>query len=172
MPLITRHVFLLAVSLLPLTACAQGRVPPVAPALDPTPSPETILPAIQTNATQSVETWQQLDLRYAHVIELTFAPLNESQFRFDVTLVHDDDGEAPQFADWWQVEDLTGDVLGMRILTHSHGTQPFARSETIAIPAGVELVIIRGHDMLHGFGGQAIQLNLITGEQVSFMTTP
>jgi hypothetical protein len=104
-------------------------------------------------------------LRYAQVLEVRAEETDENEYRFDVTLVHDDDGEAPQFADWWQVEDLEGNILGKRILTHGHGTQPFTRSETITIPDGIRGVIIRGHDMQHGFGGQLIQLNLETGEQ-------
>jgi hypothetical protein len=106
-----------------------------------------------------------LDLRYAQVLETTYENLESSQVRFDVTLVHDDDAESPQFADWWQVEDLSGNILGKRILTHSHGTLPFTRSAEIEVPSDVESVIIRGHDMLHGFGGQVLQLNLITGEK-------
>jgi hypothetical protein len=98
--------------------------------------------------------------------------VNGSDYHFDVTLVHDDQGEAPQFADWWQVEDLEGNLLGRRILTHGHGTQPFTRSETITVPDSVRVVIIRGHDMQHGFGGQVIQLELETGEQKIIQSYP
>jgi hypothetical protein len=113
-----------------------------------------------------------LDLRYAHVLEVTYTILDTTQVRFDVTLVHDDDGEAPQYADWWQVEDLSGTVLGTRNLTHAHSTQPFIRSATVDVPLSVGVVIIRGHDMLHGFGGQVIQLNLETGEQQTLPSYP
>jgi hypothetical protein len=118
------------------------------------------------------EVWQQMDLRYAHVLGVTHEQLDSLQVRFDVTIVHDDDGEAPQHADWWQVEDLAGTVLGKRELTHAHGTQPFTRSTTIELPAGVDLVIIRGHDMQHGFGDQVIQLDLKTGEQIAIPASP
>lgn len=122
-------------------------------------------PTRGSSDTPQAESWRVLDLRFAHVLEVTHERLGSSQVRFDVTLVHDDDGEAPRYADWWQVEDLSGNILGKRILTHAHGTQPFTRSTTIEIPAGVEAVMIRGHDMMHGFGGRIIQLNLNTGEQ-------
>ena len=171
MNLSTRLVFICSFSLLWLTACAPGRSTLATLTLESTPSPEPVFPTTQATATQLIETWQQLDLRFAHVLEVSYTPLSEAQVRFDVTLVHDDESEAPEYADWWQVEDLSADVLGMRILTHSHGSQPFTRSDTIDIPAGVELVIIRGHDMRHGFGGQAIQLNLVTGEQITLMPT-
>ncbi len=98
------------------------------------------------------------------MLEVHFEKLDESQYRFDVTLLHDDNGESRSFADSWQVEDLDGLILGERILAHSHGTTPFTRSATILIPQGVDLVIVRGHDMEHGFGGQAALVNMTTGE--------
>ncbi len=130
-----------------------------------------VIPSAE-NMEESTPTPTDLDLQEANVLDVRFVKIDEYKWRFDVTLLHDDDGEAPQYADWWQVDDLSGNVLGKRILAHSHGTLPFTRSATIDIPAGVEIVIIRGHDMLHGFGGQAIQLNLITGERVTTMAAP
>jgi len=104
-----------------------------------------------------------LDLREANVLAVAFESLGEGRYRFDVTLLHDDDGEAPDFADWWQVEDEAGSLLGRRVLIHSHGTQPFTRSEVIAIPEDVTTVIVRGHDMRHGFGGQGMRVDLESG---------
>lgn len=108
-----------------------------------------------------------LDLKEANVIEVEVEALGGGTYRFDVTLLHDDVGEAPDYADAWQVEGLQGTVFGRRVLLHSHGNEPFTRSGTIEIPAGVERVIVRGHDMQHGFGGQAMQVDLNTGR-----TTP
>ncbi len=105
-----------------------------------------------------------LDLQEANVLDVRFEKLGEFKVQFDVTILHDDDGESPSFADSWQVEDLDGNVLGERILAHSHGTTPFTRSATILIPEGIDLVIVRGHDMKHGFGGQAALANMATGE--------
>ncbi|MFW6181317.1 MAG: hypothetical protein ACOC8N_06165 [Spirochaetota bacterium] len=109
-------------------------------------------------------TGQDLDLREANVTEVRFEKIADGQYRFHVTLYHDDDGEAPDYANWWQVETPHGKVLGKRELLHSHGTAPFTRSKTIAIPAGVKVVVVRGHDMVHGFGGQAARVDLDTGE--------
>ncbi len=113
---------------------------------------------------ENTPTPSDLDLHEANVLDVRFEKLDESRYRFDVTLLHDDDGESPSFADSWQVEDLDGTVLGERILAHSHGTTPFTRSATILIPEGIDLVIVRGHDMEHGFGGQAALVNMTTGE--------
>jgi hypothetical protein len=103
-------------------------------------------------------------LRFANVTQVEFEHISDLDYRFSVTLFHDDDGEAPAFADAWLVEDLQGNVLGRRELLHSHGTQPFTRSHTISIPEAVNTVLVKGHDMIHGFGGQAMQVNLATGE--------
>lgn len=110
-----------------------------------------------------------LDLREANVLAVEFERLTDDDFLFKVTLVHDDDGESPNFADSWQVEDSSGNVLGVRILTHSHDNQPFTRSETIDIPSGVTTVVVRGHDMLHGHGGQSMSVNLSTGAVEAFI---
>jgi hypothetical protein len=110
----------------------------------------------------------ELDLREANVLAVDFEPLGEGRFRFNVTLLHDDDGETPDFADWWQVEDTQGNLLGRRILTHSHGTQAFTRSEIITIPANVTVVIVRGHDMQHGYGGQSMRIDMQSGLATPF----
>lgn len=105
-----------------------------------------------------------LDLRYANVVGVEVEALDGNRYRFDVTLHHDDEGEAPAYADAWRVEDLDGNVLGTRELLHSHSSQPFTRSKVIEIPDGVETVIVRGHDQTHGFGGQIMKVDLTTGE--------
>ncbi|WP_332899273.1 hypothetical protein [Haladaptatus sp. CMSO5] len=54
--------------------------------------------------------------------------------------------------------------MGRRELLHAHGTQEFTRSGPIEIPAGVSRVVARGHDQIHGYGGQAMIVTLETGE--------
>ena len=128
-----------------------------------TPQPADSPGKDQTSPPQA----NDLNLQFANVTAVEFRQLSGGDYRFDVTLYHDDDGEAPQFADARQELDLEGRVLGERELLHSHGTQPFTRSETINIPEGIQVVLIRGHDMNHGYGGQGMQVDLETGE-----TTP
>lgn len=103
-----------------------------------------------------------LDLREANVTAVRVSSAGGG-YRFDVTLIHDDDGE-PGYADWWQVETLGGGRLGRRTLLHAHGTQEFTRSETIRIPDDIDRVVVRGHDQTHGYGGQAMIVHLSTGE--------
>jgi len=117
-----------------------------------------------TTVNETTEGDGDLDLREANVVEVAFDRENGS-VRFDVTLYHDDDGEA-EYANWWQVETLDGDRLGRRELLHAHSTAPFTRSETIGIPDGVTCVVIRGHDQIHGYGGQAALVNLESGKTI------
>jgi hypothetical protein len=109
------------------------------------PGTNTLQPTDMVQSTGIPAT--ELDLREANVLDVTFEHRGEGIFLFEVTLVHDDEGETPNFADSWQVEDL----------------QPFARSETISIPQDVTEVIVRAHDMLHGHGGQSMRVDLQTG---------
>jgi hypothetical protein len=165
-------LILLRLSMLTLAGCSQLHAGKNASTRG-TASPTDIhVPTRASNEAQTGKPWQQLDLRYAQVLAVIYELLDSSQVRFDVTMIHDDDGEAPQYADWWQVEDLSGNVLGKRVLTHAHGTQPFTRSATIELPDGVNKLIIRGHDMRHGFSGQVIQLNLEMGEQIILTDYP
>jgi hypothetical protein len=102
-----------------------------------------------------------LNLREANVVGVEVERRSDGH-RFDVTLVHDDDGE-DGYANWWQVETLDGERLGRRELAHPHGTREFTRSATVAVPDGTTCVVVRGHDQTHGYGGQATLVNVATG---------
>jgi len=95
----------------------------------------------------------ELDLREANVVGVETSAADDG-VRFSVTLLHDDEGEEG-YADWWQVDSLDGERLGRRALSHPHGTREFTRSTTVAVPEGVDCVVVRGHDQTHGYGGQA-----------------
>lgn len=103
-----------------------------------------------------------LDRREANVVDVSFAE-RDGAYTFDVTLDHDDDGEAG-YANRWQVERLDGTRLGRRELLHAHSRQPFTRSETIDVPEDVTCVVVRGHDQTHGYGGLAAAVDLRSGE--------
>lgn len=104
----------------------------------------------------------ELDLREANVTDVSYESTGENTYRFSVTLFHDDDGEA-EYANWWQVEDLDGNNLGRRDLSHAHSTAPFTRSETIEVPPDIECVVVRGHDQVHGYGGQVMLVSVESG---------
>jgi hypothetical protein len=107
-------------------------------------------------------TGDELDLREANVTEVSVSARSDSEYRLDVTLHHDDDGE-DGYANWWQVETRDGERLGRRDLAHAHGTREFTRSETVAVPADVDCVVVRGHDQAHGYGGRGALVRVSTG---------
>ena len=83
--------------------------------------------------------------------------------RFDVhvTLRHTDTGW-DHYANRWEVLGPAGDVLATRVLYHPHvNEQPFTRSlDGVAIPAGLTWVRVRGHDLVHGYGGREVTLSV------------
>jgi hypothetical protein len=124
--------------------------------------PDTDAPSTTAADAASATTEEEPDLREANVVGVAFERAGGG-YRFDVTLYHDDDGE-DGYANWWQVETLGGERLGRRELLHAHGTTPFTRSETISVPDGTRYVVVRGHDQTHGYGGDAVVVDLETGE--------
>jgi len=82
-------------------------------------------------------------------------------YRFDVTLRHADTGW-DHYADNWEILTLDGKLLGRRVLLHPHvNEQPFTRSLSgVRIPEGVRQVRVRGHDMVHGYGGREMVVDL------------
>jgi hypothetical protein len=114
-----------------------------------------------TDAPTSQSGGSALDLREANVVGVTVARDGDA-YDFEVTLHHDDDGE-DGYANWWQVERLDGERLGRRELRHAHARQPFTRAATVAVPADVGCVVVRGHDETHGYGGRLAVVDLDSG---------
>ncbi len=130
--------------------------------------PAAITPTTAEIPAQQQTEYPTLDLGEANVLDVRFEALGEGEYRFHVTLIHDDSGEAPDFADWWQVEDTQGNLLGRRELLHSHDTEAFTRSGIIFVPDIIDFVIVRGHDMRHGYGGQSMRVDMRSGETIPF----
>jgi hypothetical protein len=82
-------------------------------------------------------------------------------YRFDVTLRHADTGWN-HYADGWDVLLPDGKPLGNRVLYHPHvDEQPFTRSLSgVEVPAGTDYVLIRAHDLVHGYGSKQFTLQL------------
>jgi hypothetical protein len=87
---------------------------------------------------------------------------------FHVTVEHPDTGWE-DYADGWDVLTPTGEVLRpdqssqfTRLLLHPHeNEQPFTRSQSgIVIPEGVTQVRVRAHDIVDGYGGQEVVVDL------------
>ncbi len=82
-------------------------------------------------------------------------------YRFDVTLKHADTGW-DHYANKWEVIGPDGSVLGTRVLAHPHvNEQPFTRSlGGVKIADGIDEVMIRGGDSVHGVGGIEITVTI------------
>ena len=87
---------------------------------------------------------------------------------FNVTVSHPDTGWK-DYANGWDVVLPDNTVLKTtskdeftRVLWHPHETeQPFTRGQHgLKIPAGVEKIRVRAHDLVSGFGGKEIILDL------------
>jgi hypothetical protein len=96
---------------------------------------------------------------------------------FAVTVAHPDTGWE-DYADGWDVVLADGRVVKpdadspfTRLLLHPHETeQPFTRSQSgIVIPEGMTEVTVRAHDLVDGFGGREIVVNLTESEGDGFV---
>jgi len=93
---------------------------------------------------------------------------SEDSWTFHVTVEHPDTGWE-DYADGWDVLLPDGTVLlpdpedpFTRLLLHPHeNEQPFTRSQSgILIPVDVNQVRVRAHDIVDGFGGKEVIVNL------------
>jgi len=84
-----------------------------------------------------------------------------SSYRFNVTVQHSDEGWQ-HYADKWDIVGPDGKILATRVLYHPHvSEQPFTRSLSgVEIGAGISSVIIRAHDLVHGYGGLEMAVEL------------
>ena len=98
-----------------------------------------------------------LNLSEANVVDV-----EKEGDRFSVTMIHDDSSENG-YANWWQIEDTEGNMLGRRELLHPHGTRNFTRSKSVQTDE--DKLVVRAHDQTHGYGGQTILYNTETGEK-------
>ena len=149
----------------PSPAPPEGDLRPSATptALPPTEPPPTSLPA------PSTATGANADVLHVRAVEAA-----DGSWTFHVTVEHPDTGWG-DYADGWDVLTPDGVLLKpdpdspfTRLLVHPHvDEQPFTRSQSgIVIPAGVTQVRVRAHDLVDGFGGREVlvDLTLASGE--------
>ena len=123
------------------------------------------------NTSQPANGTANADVQYVHARQQT-----GGTWTFDVTVAHPDTGWE-DYADGWDVVLPNGTVVKpdpnspfTRLLLHPHETeQPFTRSQSgIVIPAGVTQVTVRAHDLVDGFGGREVIVNLTTESGMDF----
>jgi len=108
----------------------------------------------------------------ADVIFVRAVQTGETTWTFHVTVEHPDTGWE-DYADGWDVVLPDGTVVKpdpdspfTRLLLHPHeNEQPFTRSQhNIEILADVQTVTVRAHDIVDGFGGREIVVDLSQSE--------
>lgn len=97
----------------------------------------------------------------ADVLGVDVSCNSDSICEFDVTVKHDDEGWK-HYANRWEVLNPDGELLATRELAHPHDNeQPFTRSlRGVRIPKDLSEVIIRAHDLEHGYGGKEFVVEL------------
>lgn len=152
--------------LLVASACQSTATstPTATPTLSPSSKPP---PAI----TPAIEHQANADVLFVRAVQAT-----DGTWTLHVTVEHPDTGWE-DYADGWDVLTPDGTVLKpdpdqpfTRLLTHPHETeQPFTRSQSgIVIPDGVTRVRVRAHDLVHGYGGREVWVDLTVGSGPDF----
>jgi hypothetical protein len=100
----------------------------------------------------------------------------DGTWTFHVTVSHPDTGWE-DYADGWDVLTPDGTVLKpdpespfTRLLLHPHVEErPFTRSQgSIAIPEDVDQVRVRAHDLVAGYGGREVVVDLTASSGADF----
>jgi hypothetical protein len=112
----------------------------------------------------------------ADVVYVRAVASGEGTWTFHVTVEHPDTGWE-DYADGWDVVTPDGEVLKpdpesdfTRTLLHPHvDEQPFTRSQSgIVIPEGVAEVRVRAHDIVDGYGGEEVVVDLTKSSGPNF----
>ena len=82
-------------------------------------------------------------------------------YRVAATVRHADEGWE-HYADRFEVITPDGEILAVRTLHHPHvDEQPFTRALSgVIVPAGLERVVVRARDSVHGYGGETVEVAL------------
>jgi len=141
-------------------------LPSAAPA---TESVAKAIPAAATEQTGTVPTTPPSEgSGNADVLRVRAVEGNDGTWTFHVTVEHPDTGWE-DYADGWDLVTPDEEVLKAnpddpftRLLLHPHvDEQPFTRSQSgISIPPGVTQLRVRAHDLVDGYGGQEIVVDL------------
>ena len=157
-------ILLTAFGLLIMSACRSVRPSPADLPSKPTPASDT------TGAGNA-------DVEFVKAVRAV-----DGTWTFHVTVRHPDTGW-DDYADGWDVMTLDGlvlrpdpDVPFTRLLLHPHeDEQPFTRSQSgIVVAPWVTWVRVRAHDLVDGYGGREVVVDLTapSGEGFEVETLP
>lgn len=121
---------------------------------------------------ESEEMVDEPSLADANVTFVRAEQAADGTWTFHVTVEHPDTGWE-DYANGWDIITTQGQVIKKsvdeaftRVLTHPHeNEQPFTRSQSgLVIPTDVTEVFVRAHDIVHGWGGDIVYVDLTTSE--------
>lgn len=93
-----------------------------------------------------------------------------NNYTFNVTVESPDTG-CDQWADWWEVFTLEGELIYRRILLHSHVTeQPFTRSGGIVNVGADDSIYVRAHMNTLGYGTQVFSGTVRVGLEIDSLS--
>lgn len=97
----------------------------------------------------------------ADIVDVQVFKNTDTSYNFEVAVSHADTGW-DHYADKWEIVDENDEILGTRTLLHPHvNEQPFTRSLSgVEIPSSIKGVKVRAHDLVHGYGGTTLEVNL------------
>jgi hypothetical protein len=116
----------------------------------------------------------------ADVVFVRAVQAADESWTFNVTVQHPDTGWE-DYADGWDILTPNGTVLKpdaesqfTRTLLHPHvDEQPVTRSQSgIVIPPDVTRVRVRAHDLVDGFGGRQVEVDLTRASGPDFEVEP
>jgi len=141
-----------------LVACSSGTTPPTA--MPPTAAPPTGAPT--SGASTATAAGTPTGAAYFPAIVRVMATRNaDGSYDFAVTISSPYD-TPERYADGWHLLTPEGQELAAHRLTHDHqGEQPFTRTQSaVHIPAGINRVLVEGHDQRSGYGGEKVAVAL------------
>ena len=160
-PNMLRYLFWPAIALSALLLVSACGAAPI-PATSPAPSP-TARPPVEPSPLPAAGEKGNADVLLVRAVQSS-----DGTWAFHVTVQHPDTGWE-DYADGWDVLTPDGQVIRpdpdspfTRLLLHPHeNEQPFTRSQAgIVIPSGVTRVRVRAHDLVDGYGGIEVWVDL------------
>ncbi len=144
---------------------------PTSPPPTPAPTETPVAPTAEPISPSSTEIAANADVEHVRAVQAT-----DGSWTFHVTVRHPDTGWE-DYADGWDVLTPDGEVIKpdpsspfTRLLLHPHETeQPFTRSQSgIVISPDVTQVRVRAHDLVDGFGGREVVVDLTVSSGQDF----
>lgn len=141
-----------------LVACSSGIMPPTA--VPPTAAPPASAPTAGASTTTAAGTPTGA-VHFPDIVRVMATRNADGSYGFDVAVSSPYD-TPERYADGWHLLTPEGQELAVHQLTHDQQReQPFARTQSaVPIPAGINRVVVEGHDQRSGYGGKQVAVAL------------